>query len=145
MWHRGIVTNLCTTTVGAEQRIASCQSDDTRNMTQTQLAEKVIEILKKKMRDIRETSTLWQDVDIDRKGGAQSDRNVELMWPRECKLEPLAGKQPFAGEKVSPLYIGHGPWEVRTSSGWRKKCPFSGLHDHLKHGDSTTSPVLNSS
>ena len=78
----------------------------------------------KKMREIRETSTLWQDVDNDRKGGAQSDRKFELMWRRECTLGRLAGKQPFACEKVCLLYIGHGPWEVRTSTGWRKKAPF---------------------
>ena len=56
-------------------------------------------------------------MDNDGKGGAQSDGKVELMSLRECTLEHLAGKQPFAGEKVCPLYIGHGPWEVRTSSG----------------------------
>lgn len=38
---RIVTTNLCTTTVVAEQRIATCQNGDTGNMTRMQLAEKM--------------------------------------------------------------------------------------------------------
>ena len=41
----------------SEQKIASCQSGDTRNTTQTQLAEKVIEIKKKNVES--DVSICW--------------------------------------------------------------------------------------